>query len=140
MLICIYFSMHMFNSGYALNYYVMFSQKKNKKEYINYSLHNWHLGDKNYVIADGSASKESARNAGDKEDASWIPGLGRSPGEGNGNPPQYACLENPMYRGSWWATVHGVPELDMTEQLSTWQEVFMVLPGYVILSGKHTFA
>ena len=45
-----------------------------------------------------------------------------------------------MNRGAWQATVHGVPELVMTEQLSTWQEVFMVLPGYVILTGKHTFA
>ena len=38
----------------------------------------------------------------------WFPGLGRSPGEGNGNPLQYSCLENPMDRGTWWATVHGV--------------------------------
>ena len=37
-----------------------------------------------------------------------IPGLGRSPGEGNGNPLQYSCVENPMDRGAWWATVHGV--------------------------------
>ena len=37
-----------------------------------------------------------------------IPGLGRSPGEGNGNPLQYSCLKNPMDRGTWWATVHGV--------------------------------
>ena len=37
-----------------------------------------------------------------------IPGLGRSPGEGNGNPLEYSCLENPMDRGDWWATVHGV--------------------------------
>ena len=37
-----------------------------------------------------------------------IPGSGRSPGEGNGNPLQYSCLENPMDRGAWWAAVHGV--------------------------------
>ena len=37
-----------------------------------------------------------------------IPGLGKSPGEGNGNPLQYSCLENPMERGAWWATVQGV--------------------------------
>ena len=44
-----------------------------------------------------------------------IPGLGRSPGEGNGNPLQYSCLGNPMDRGAWWAIVHGVAkELDMT--------------------------
>ena len=41
-------------------------------------------------------------------DAGSIPGLERSPGEGNGNPLQYSCLENPMDRGDWWATVHGV--------------------------------
>ena len=44
-------------------------------------------------------------NAGDK---GLIPGLGRSPGEGNGNSLQYSCLENPMDRGAWWATVHEV--------------------------------
>ena len=42
------------------------------------------------------------------EDLGSIPRLGRSPGEGNGNPLQYACLENPMDGGAWWATVHGV--------------------------------
>ena len=47
---------------------------------------------------------------------SLIPGLGRSPGEGNGNPLQYSCLGNPMNRGAWWATFQGViNELDMTE-------------------------
>jgi len=47
----------------------------------------------------------SAYNAGD---LGLIPGLGRSPGEGNGNPLQYSCLENPMDGGAWRATVHGV--------------------------------
>ena len=42
------------------------------------------------------------------EDAGSIPGLGRSPGEGNGNPLQYSCLGNVMDREAWWATVHGV--------------------------------
>ena len=60
----------------------------------------------------GSDSKVSVYNA---EDPGSIPGLGRSPGEGNGNPLQYYCLENPMDRGAWWATVHGVTELDTTE-------------------------
>ena len=50
-------------------------------------------------------SKESAFDAGDP---GLIPGLGRSSGEGNGNPPQYSCLENPMGRGAWQAAVHGV--------------------------------
>ena len=44
-----------------------------------------------------------------------IPGLGRSPGGGHGNPLQYSCLENPMERGAWWATVHRFAELDRTE-------------------------
>ena len=52
-----------------------------------------------------SEVKASACNAGDPGS---IPGLGRSPGEGNGNPLQYSCLENPMDGGAWWATVHGV--------------------------------
>ena len=48
-----------------------------------------------------------------------IPGLGGSPGEGNGNSLQYSCLGNPMDRGTWWATVHGVTkELDMTQHLN----------------------
>ena len=52
-----------------------------------------------------SDGKESARNAGDP---GLIPGSGRSPGEGNGYPLWYSCLENPMERGAWWATVHGI--------------------------------
>ena len=51
---------------------------------------------------------EPACNAGDP---SSIPALGRSPGEGNGNPLQYSCLENPMDRGAWRATVHGVANI-----------------------------
>ena len=54
------------------------------------------------------SDKESACSAGDAGDAGSVPGLGRSPGGGHGNPPQYSCLENPMDRGAWWATVHGV--------------------------------
>ena len=54
------------------------------------------------------AVKNLPANAGDSRDASLIPGWGRSPGEGNGNPPQYPCLENSTDGGAWWATVHGV--------------------------------
>ena len=53
----------------------------------------------------GSEGKESACNAGD---LGLIPGLGRSPGEGNDYPLQYSCLKYPMDRRAWWATVHGV--------------------------------
>ena len=63
----------------------------------------------------GSEVKASACNVGD---LGSIPGLGRSPGEGNGNPVQYSCLENPVDGGAWWATVHGVAKSrsDTTEQ------------------------
>ena len=54
------------------------------------------------------SSKESACTAGDAGDMGLIPGSGRSPGGGHGNPFQYSCLKNPMDRGAWWATVHGV--------------------------------
>ena len=53
----------------------------------------------------GSVVKNPPANAGDVRS---IPGLGRCPGEGNGNPLQYSCLGNPMEEGPWWATVHGV--------------------------------
>ena len=59
----------------------------------------------NWDFPSGSDGKESACSGGD---LGSIPGSGRSPGEGNGKPLQYSCLENPMDRGAWWATVHGV--------------------------------
>ena len=64
------------------------------------------------VFPGGADGKESACNVGDPGS---IPGSGRSPGEGHGNPFQYSCLENPMDRGDWRAIVHRVAELDMTE-------------------------
>ena len=57
------------------------------------------------------SGEKSASQAGD---LGLIPGSGRSPGEGNGNPLQYSCLENLMDRGAWWATVHQGTELDTT--------------------------
>ena len=60
----------------------------------------------------GGGGKESTINV---EDMGLIPGLGKSPGERNGNPIQYSCLGNPIDRGAWWATVHRVTELDVTE-------------------------
>ena len=52
--------------------------------------------------------KNLSANAGGARNVGWIPGLGRSPGIGTGNPLQYSCLENPMDRGTWQVTVHGV--------------------------------
>ena len=60
-----------------------------------------------YGFPDGPVVKNPPANAGDARDESSIPGSGRSPGEGNGNPLQYSCLGNPMDRGACWATVHG---------------------------------
>ena len=71
----------------------------------------------------GSDSKESVCNAGD---LASIPGLGRSLGEGNGNPFQYSCLGNSKDRGAWQAIIHGVSkELDTTDQLSTAEHMYI---------------
>jgi len=64
--------------------------------------------------------KKPPANAGDIRDAGSIPGSGRSPGGGHGNPLQYSCLENPMDRGTWWAAVHKVAKSrTLLKQLST---------------------
>ena len=60
-------------------------------------------------VPDGTVVKNLPTNA-DERNMGSIPGFGRSPGEGNGNPLQYRCLGNPMDRAAWWATVHGVTE------------------------------
>ena len=54
--------------------------------------------------------KNLPANSGDLRETDSIPGSGRSPGGGHGNPLQCSCLEDPMYRGAWWATVHGVAQ------------------------------
>ena len=61
--------------------------------------------EKEWASYGSSLGKESARNVGD---LGSIPGLGRSPGEGNGDPLQYPCIENSMDGGAWWATVHAI--------------------------------
>ena len=65
--------------------------------------------------------KNPPANAVDVRDVGSIPGLGRSPGGGNGNPPQYYFLKNPMEGGAWRATVHGVAKSRRTEKLSMQQ-------------------
>ena len=71
----------------------------------------------------GSEVKVSAWNAGDPGS---IPGLGRYPGEGNGNPLQQSCLENPMEGGAWWATIHGVAKSQT--RLSDFTFTFNAMP------------
>ena len=71
--------------------------------------------------------KNPPANAGDIRNTGSIPGSGRSPGEGNDNPLQYSCLESPMGREAWWATVHGVTKSwTRLKQLSTPQETACV--------------
>ena len=75
----------------------------------------------------GSEVKASACNAGD---LGSIPGLGRSPGEGNGNPLQYSCLENPMDGGAWWATIHRVAK--SRTRLSDFTHIYIYICGHII--------
>ena len=70
---------------------------------------------------DTSGIKNSPANAGDIRDVGSIPGSGRSPRGGHGNPLQYSCLENLMDRGTWQDTVHGVTESDTTEAVKLTQ-------------------
>ena len=83
---------------------------------------------------------ESARNVGD---LGSIPGSGRSPGEGNGNPLQYSCLEIPMGRGTWWATVHGVTRVGhdlATKPPNHHHPEHPVLPLYQIVVAANVFS
>ena len=77
-----------------------------------------------------SDGKAYSYNVGD---LGSISGLGRSPGEGNGNPPQYSCLENPMDQGAWWATVHGVSK--------SWTRLsnFILCKTYILCVNIHTY-
>ena len=78
--------------------------------------------------------KNPPANAGDTGDVGSIPGLGRSPGGGHGNPLQYSCLENPMDRRAWWAAVHGVAkDLDMTEATKHSQSLY-ITSSYILRS------
>ena len=90
---------------------------------FSYSRGSSWLGDQNYIfcisctgkqILFGSVGKESTCNARDED---LIPGLGRSPGVGHGNSLQYFCLDNPMDRGAWWATVHGAQRVTIRESI-----------------------
>ena len=64
--------------------------------------------------------KNLPANAKYERDERWVPGSGRSPGSGHDNPLEYSCLENPVDRGAWWATVHGITKSQMRlKRLST---------------------
>ena len=79
--------------------------------------------------------KNLPANAGDIRDTGSIPGLGRFPGGGQGNPLQYPCRENPMGRGAWGATVHGVARVG--HDLATKEKIilfFLFIKIYTILS------
>ena len=75
--------------------------------------------------------KNLPANAGD---LGLIPGWGRPPGEGKDNPFQYSCLENPMDKGAWQATVHGVEELDMTELTCTHMTSLVIVYAHLYLT------
>ena len=77
-----------------------------------------HVGTQNLSIPGGTVVKNPPANAGDSRDMGSIPRSRRSPGGGHGTPLQYSCLENPMDRGAWWATVHGV--LRVGYKMSHW--------------------
>ena len=79
----------------------------------------------------GSEVKVSAFKVGDRGS---IPGMGRSPGEGNGNPLQYSCLENLMDRGSWWATVYGVAKSQLSDFTSLHIQFYIHM--YIVESTK----
>ena len=79
------------------------------------------------VLPSWLSGKESSCQAGD---LSSIPGLGISPGEGNGSPLQYSCLENPMDKGPWWAAVHGVARVGHVFATKQWQQQ-VGLPSFI---------
>ena len=81
-----------------------------------------------YQASQWLSGKESTCNAGD---LGSIPGLGRSPGEGNGNPLQYSCLENPKDGGAWWATVQGVAKSQTWLSDFTFTFTFIFISNYI---------
>ena len=87
-----------------------------------------------WVQVDGSTGKECTCNAGNTGEVGLIPGSGRSPGEGNGNPLQYSHLKNPMGRGAWWTTVQRVAKS------WTWWSIYAYICNWMDRSRKVSFA
>ena len=105
----------------------------------------WYLAYRKLGSQVASVVKNLPANAGDMRDSGSIPESGRSPGGGNGNPLQYSCLENPMDRGAWEATVHtGKKSRTQLKQLSKCSVVdnntiIIILPGEVVsVQGLNT--
>ena len=90
-----------------------------------------------FQLPSGSVVKSPTATAGDVRDAGSIPGWGRFPGEGNGNPHQYPCLGNPMHRWAWWATVHGVPK--SRTWLSNWVFMQSLFQGQEVLCAFQSY-
>ena len=89
-------------------------------------------------LPQGLNGKESTCNAGDVGDTGLIPGLGRSPGEANGNPLQYSCLENPMDVGAWWATVQGVAK-SWTQLIHT-HGIWLIMVWLTMVQKQYAFS
>ena len=98
--------------------------------------------EKNIGFPGGTSGKEPHANAGDVRDEDSIPGSGRSPGGSHGNPLQYSCLENPMDRGAWWATIHGLaksrsqlkePFSDATKKPFRHEAVLLICPNEAVV-------
>ena len=85
-----------------------------------------------------SLGEESVCNTGNTGDGGSVPGWGRSPGGGYGNPLQYSCLENPVGRGAWWAIVYGVSKSQTRRQLSTHTCLMTSRPQKEEKDGKHS--
>ena len=106
--------------------YTQCNSSQSVKSFCHLQQHGWTWG-----LPWRLSSEESACNAETAGDMSLIPGSERFPGRGHGHPLQYSILENPMDRGAWWATVHGVPK-SQTQLKPLSMYAWMVLEGIIL--------